>query len=237
MNWPGDALRRILGTDTEPPGDDDSVDFDPSNVSGSDIAAEFENCRHRERLGYVIRPPDVPYEAWDMFTEYVEAREQRRENWGIWQSVVDTDSQPPTCGDHGDEVATKISLGGSETTTKSETEESTTTATVSGSLGTSGTKVSGETSAAERTAETTTDKQQQQFTRSVYECGTDDPDCRLNRRAFWQIGNDTFSTGSAASERRTEQFQAFLEDISDEDSSGAADSDDETASSHLSNDK
>lgn len=212
--WPSDALQRILGRNDELLENNISIKNSTLNASGEDIADVFDDFRHRKRLEYVLPPPEIPGETWEMFIRHVESNSRKKRRWGLSQSLVNGETQPPTCDCHGDEAVREISLVSGETIAEGETKESATTATGGSSLGTGGTNISGEASTAERTTEKKTTEQRWRHTRTVYECGTDDPDCRLNRRAFCQVGNETFSTGSAARERRREQFQEHLQSIS-----------------------
>jgi hypothetical protein len=228
VNWPTDRLRSLLSPGSDDTDTDSSVDGEAeqgdqegeddgvsgvhsSGVSPAKIEEAFCTMDHGDRINLVRYPPRVSARMWYKFEQYVREDTERKEKWGIGVQVLDRETQPPGCTED-DGVAELMLVKEGETETYSETTENDTTAGFGGRLGTSGTGLSGRTEVSERTGETATEGNKREITREIRECSTLKKDCRVNRRAFWKLGNETLATGSAARERLREQLDAVLTD-------------------------
>lgn len=143
-----------------------------------------------------VRPDtrEVPRGEWWEFIHYVHEEPDRRTRWGLDQPLTDPEDGIVVCAADGDVATVRVVERQQRQSTTASTatiEDRTLKAgvTAGGHVGVEGTQSASD-------SERDTDEAGRTETRRIYECGTNDGDCRLNRRAFYKFGNFCFVTGS-----------------------------------------
>lgn len=199
----------ISNVDTSNPDQEESSSLDGQHDTSDAPSSKWEfygtspkrieeillRLSHVARL-QTVRPDtrEIPRGEWWEFTHYVQKELNRRTRWGLDQPLTEPEDGVVVCAADGDVATVRVverQQRESTTTSTATIEDQTVKAGVSagGQLGVEGSQSTSE-------SERDTDEVGRIETRRIYECGTNDGDCQLNRRAFYKFGNFCFVRGS-----------------------------------------
>jgi len=215
-----------IGQDSPIGGKIENVRHSITDLSVEELEAVFAQLPHGTRIEFVTSAT-VPREEWRAFYLYIE--DKLAEKWGLHEKYVESSGDGiKICAIHK-EVAEPRTLQKRQKETQAESTSHSVKET--GEVGGDIKAVKGKVSSAEAETAKTASKQGSMISnkRTIWECGTLNKDCKLNRRSFVKAGEFCLTTGQSKAEELQREFERTVQAVCDTPSNGEGSTDSEEA--------
>lgn len=175
---------------------EDKIENVLTDLSGQELESIFRDLHHPTRVACVLpRSRILPREQWWDLDRFITNNSSANDRWGVGEQLVECKEGLPICSEDNEAATARKPKQRFEESVKSDQSESIDESINAGVS--AGPSFGGKVSESETKSESESKTIDTNPNPKIFECNTYAADCRLNRRAFWKLGNYHFVTGSS----------------------------------------